>query len=274
MKKFLLMGVLMLAVVVALGATSLAYAQTPTPGDSAPSGSTTKPVPFIGETTGRGPGPGKHGPGGFEHGVLDEYLQPALADAFGVTVEELDALQTDGKTLQDLAIKQDLTVAEFEAKLESAHQQALDQAVVAGAITQEQADAIIQHLADRQAGPDRNQAPGAGESTLHTYMQAALAESFGLTVEALQTMQADGKSLKDLAIEQNLTVAEFQSKLDSARQSALEQAVADGAITQSEADWISAHPHHGPGGRHGGKPGCEPGAGGRSFSNQVTPAQP
>ncbi len=84
--------------------------------------------------------------------------------------------------------------------------------------------------------------PGNPEDNpLHEYMTNALADAFGLTPEELQTMQDNGTTLWDYAAEQGMTIADFQAKMEAARSTALEQAVADGVITQEQADWMSSH---------------------------------
>jgi competence protein ComGC len=265
MKKILITSTIALALVAtvtaAFGLVGRAYAQAPTPTATAEAQTTTPPEGWDGSKGGRHGGPG----GKMDGGQLREYMLAAEAEAFGLTSEELQALRDEGKSLTDLAIEQDLTVAEFEAKMDAAHQSALAQAVTDGVITQEQADAFAaREAAGRPAHADD------ADNPLYEYMQAATAEAFGITVEELQALETDGKTLKDLAIEQNLTVADFQAKRDSARQAALDNAVADGVITQEQADAMKEHQEMGRGGmgggrhgggRHGGQPGdgqCPP----------------
>jgi len=75
---------------------------------------------------------------------------------------------------------------------------------------------------------------------LHEYMINAQAKTFGLTPEELLAYHQDGKTLSELAAGQGLTVEEFRSAMIEARTTALEQAVADGVITQEQADWMIA----------------------------------
>lgn len=67
-----------------------------------------------------------------------------LAEALGVTTQELQAAREDGTGLRDLIAKQGLTAAELRTKLEAAHEAAVDQAVADGVITREQADALAE----------------------------------------------------------------------------------------------------------------------------------
>jgi competence protein ComGC len=253
MKKTIVLGTIFLALVVtvvaAFSLTGRAFAQAATPTATPEDQTTLPPDGFR-----RG---GRHGD------PLRTYQFAAEAEAFGLTTEALQALYDEGKSLQDLAIEQNLSMADFEARLNAARQAALAQAVADGAITQEQADAFAaRQQAGRPARPDQ----AVDDNPLHTYLQTALADAFGLSVEALDALEADGKTLKDLAIEQDLTVADFQAKMESAHQAALDQAVADGIITQEQADAMKDHRAmrpgemgHGGKGHRGGGPGRMPG---------------
>lgn len=252
MKKIMIVGAVVLVVVATLAVGGFAYAQSQNPA---------RPdVPF-GQAMmgGRGHGQGMMAERAFgqmrgqlKGGQLRAYMESALAEAFGLTVEELQSAQKEGKSLLDIAKEQGMTVAEFQETVTEAHQNALAQAVADGVITQEQAD---QMAAFKEQAKGRRQQMGA----LHDYMEAAIAAEFGLTEEELEQRHAAGETLMDLASEQGLTVEDFTVKMTAARTSALEQAVADGVITQEQADWMKKH--MGPNGMMGGfgRGGCNGG---------------
>jgi hypothetical protein len=73
---------------------------------------------------------------------------------------------------------------------------------------------------------------------LHDDLLPALAEAFGLTPAELEAAHADGKTLWQIAQDQGKTFAEFQALVLEARTQAFEQMVADGVITQEQADWM------------------------------------
>jgi cytidylate kinase len=235
MKKIMIVGAVILVAVVTLAIGGFAYAQTQTP-----------PVPEVpfgqgmmggqnghmsGMMGGRGSG-WMHGRGG--DGQLRAYMEAALAEAFGLSADEFQAAQQAGKNLRDIAKEQGLTVAEFQAKVDQARQSALEQAVADGVITQEQADQM-KSLKEQAKG--RKDKMGA----MHETMQAAVAAEFGLTVEELEARKDAGETMMDLAAEQGLTVEEFEARLTAAHTKALAQAVADGVITQEQADWMQQH---------------------------------
>ncbi|HQF71261.1 MAG TPA: hypothetical protein PLH39_08295 [Promineifilum sp.] len=136
-----------------------------------------------------------------------------------------------------------ITVEQLQAARETAFAAYLADAVTAGQITQAQADEL---LAQRR---------------LSTYIdrEALLAEALGLSVDELQAALADGQSLSDLMTAQGLTTETLPTALQTAYEAAIARAVADGVITQAQADaYLSASPnfglfggHHGFGGRGG-----------------------
>lgn len=74
----------------------------------------------------------------------------------------------------------------------------------------------------------------------------AAAEALGMTVDEMETQLWGGKTLADLAEEKGIDLAELQASVEAAVQaeretamrSAIEQALADGTITQENADWL------------------------------------
>ena len=75
---------------------------------------------------------------------------------------------------------------------------------------------------------------------LHDTIEAAIAEALGMTVEELEAAHDEGKSAWDIAQEQGLTEEEFSTMMSDTRSAVLEQALADGTITQEQADWIQS----------------------------------
>jgi hypothetical protein len=78
-----------------------------------------------------------------------------------------------------------------------------------------------------------------GFGPLHEYMVNNLAEIFGFVPDEIQKSFDQGNSMWDLAQEHGLSADEFKVGLIKARANALAQAVADGAITQAQADRIN-----------------------------------
>lgn len=116
-----------------------------------------------------------------------------------------------GEHLTYLADALGITVDELQAAYETARDAALQDAVDAGLLTQEQADA----LKERAGFFGRGRRPGFGLAAGPDF-ESYLAEALGITVD------------------------ELQSAMDEAHEAALAQAVADGQITQEQADQMLA----------------------------------
>jgi hypothetical protein len=73
---------------------------------------------------------------------------------------------------------------------------------------------------------------------LHEYMYNAFAQALGLTPEELETRRLAGDTLWDIAQEQGMTAEQFQELMTTARTNAVNQAVADGVITQEQGNFM------------------------------------
>jgi hypothetical protein len=82
---------------------------------------------------------------------------------------------------------------------------------------------------------------------MHDEMVNAYAEVFGITPADLNSQLKAGKTIWQIGEEKGLTMQEFRTKLEEARTKALDKAVADGVITQQQADWMKQAPQGGSG---------------------------
>jgi len=73
---------------------------------------------------------------------------------------------------------------------------------------------------------------------LHGYMLDAFAQALGITPVELETRRQAGDTLWVIAQEKGLTAEQFQEMITTARTNAANQAVADGVITQEQADFM------------------------------------
>ncbi len=146
-----------------------------------------------------------------------------LAEALGITVEQLQAARRQATAAY------------------------LADAVTAGDITQEQADLMLARVALSDV-IDR---------------QALLAEGLGMTVEELTAALDGGQSLSELMTAQGINADTLQTNVQAAYEAAIARAVADGVITQAQADAVLAQESngfglfggHGFGGHGGGRRG-------------------
>ena len=204
----------------------------------------------------RGPR-GQFGKGGF--GPAGEHrlnMHTLLAEALGLTVEDLAGAKAEGKTIQQLAEERGISLEDLQTTLKEAHLAAIDQAVIDGTLTQEQADQIKERI---ENGPQRGlDGPGFGKGRhggrggfggpIHgsVDMHAVLAEALGLTVEDLAGAKAEGKTIQQLAEERGISLEDLQTTLKEAHLAAIDQAVIDGTLTQEQADQIKERIENGP----------------------------
>lgn len=80
-----------------------------------------------------------------------------------------------------------------------------------------------------------------GDGQLQSYLVKALAEGLGISETDLESRQADGETWVAIAQAQGLTDEEIQTLWQDARQQALDAAVADGVLTQAQADGMIEH---------------------------------
>lgn len=89
-------------------------------------------------------GYGMMGAGGY--GPMHEYMVDALADTLNLTPEEIQSRIDAGETPWQIAQAQGMSEEEIQQLMLDAHDKALDAAVEAGTLTQEQADWMDQHM--------------------------------------------------------------------------------------------------------------------------------
>ncbi len=189
--------------------------------------------------------------------------------------------------LQALAGNLGIDEATLKAALQKTSVDQIAQMVADGTLTQDQADQItaeIQnggHLFFGLEGPgrggpgDHGRPGGPGMDGDHAAEQAALADFLGVDTATLQSEFQSGTTLADVAANHGKTRDELKAFLTDQEATELATAVADGRLTQAQADQIAADhaanldaridgtfDAHGPGMRGG--PGGPPPANGSS----------
>jgi hypothetical protein len=159
--KWILVGISVLAIsALALGGllwarTAYAQAQTPTaPG---------YPDGMMGSYGMFGGGYGMMG--GYGYGPMHTYMVEGLAEALNLKPEDLQKRLEAGETPWQIAQSQGLSNGQIQQAMLEAHDKALDAAVKAGFLTQQQADWMDQHMEQMWGGAlpgtDSNEEPGS-----------------------------------------------------------------------------------------------------------------
>jgi hypothetical protein len=87
---------------------------------------------------------GRLGPDHDEVGALHDTMQSALAEALGLSVDELQQQLADGATMRQIIEQQGIDPEALRANLQEARQQAIAEALEEGLITQEQAERMLE----------------------------------------------------------------------------------------------------------------------------------
>lgn len=118
----------------------------------------------------------------------------------------------------------------------SSVKEALAGLVTDGTLTQEQADEVASTLAERGplGGHDRPAGPG-GRGGFGRGLAPVL-EELGMTPEEVRAAAEAGTTLRELAQQQQVSPDALVDALVAAKQERLDEAVADGRLTQVEAD--------------------------------------
>jgi len=147
MKKILMVVGAITLIIVALGAAGVAYAQDATPPDGCLNDGSGTPMGggrgmrgsgMTGEMGSMAARMGSAGMMSNGTGLLADYMHTAMAEALGLSVDELIAREEAGDTAWDIAAEQGLTFEEFQALMTTARQTAIDQAIADGVISADQ----------------------------------------------------------------------------------------------------------------------------------------
>jgi hypothetical protein len=103
------------------------------------------------------------------------------------------------------------------------------------------------------AGPMGPYAITGQAGPLHDYMVNAMAEALGISPADFEARQAAGKTAYQMALDLGISADKIPTLLSGARAKALDAAVADGGISQQQADWMKSR---GAGGAGMGQGNC------------------
>jgi polyhydroxyalkanoate synthesis regulator phasin len=122
------------------------------------------------------------------------------------------------------------------AALDTTRQQMLDEAVQQGKITQEQADKMAARMDGGFCGFGSNKGMMGHKDKLGGRNLNGMANILGITEDQLKTELESGKKMQDILTEHGLTMEQCKQKMQEQREQQIAQDVADGKITQEQAD--------------------------------------
>lgn len=179
------------------------------------------------------------------HGPKMNMLEPVV-NLLGMTVDDLQTELKSGKTLEEVVTEKGFTMEDVANAVYDAAIEQLNQAVTDGKLTQEQADQIQANLQERRDacindGDCKPPQQKRGNNPRQTFVQA-----FGLGLDVADTLNMDprdllqalkdGSKLEDIAAQQGVSMEDVANAIVAPMQEKLDQALADGKITQDQAD--------------------------------------
>lgn len=178
---------------------------------------------------------------------------PARPGAFGWFGKLPGAARMGGyfeQVREAVASKLGVTVDELAEATQAASQEAIEQALADGEITQEQADCLL--------SGEHMESPGYGSFGRHMGWggvgveahHATLANVLGMTVEELEAELAAGKTLRDLMEELDVDMDDVWDAMHGTRDATRQRALKEGCLTPQHEGWI-----FGQGGRGAGRSG-------------------
>jgi hypothetical protein len=84
------------------------------------------------------------------------------------------------------------------------------------------------------------------DGILEDYMHEAMAKILEISPEELSELENGGESFIEIALSKGYELSEARDLMVEARADALAQAVADGVLTQEDADWFASRGSRGP----------------------------
>ncbi len=79
-----------------------------------------------------------------------------------------------------------------------------------------------------------------GVGPMHDYMEQAMADAVGLSLDEFETRHDAGETFYQIALAEGFSAEEIPALMQDARAKALDAAAAAGVITQDQADWMSS----------------------------------
>lgn len=170
-----------------------------------------------------------------------------------------------------------ISVEEYDSAVEQAQGQVIDEALAEGWLTQDQADRMLERMAQ---GPGFGMEgmggfmgrPGRGMGGGGVNLISVAADALGMSQDDLLAALQEGQTISDIASEQGVDPQTIADAYLAQLTENLNQAVEEGRLTQNQADWMlqqeqerlpdqlsATWEDHALGGPHGGRgPGRVP----------------
>lgn len=145
-----------------------------------------------------------------------------------------------GNFLQRVAEKLGITLEQLQSAIQSAALDAVDEAEAEGRITAEQADKARERIESGQGlrglFERRHERREHRRDLVRKGIVESAAEAMGMTFDELKAELQAGDSIADVAAEQGVSVDVVKEAITADAEAKLDEAVANGRITQERAD--------------------------------------
>ena len=176
--------------------------------------------------------------------VDPEVIKAAVADALGLTVEELEEAREAGMTIPEVAEEQGVEMDDVRTAAEAARVEMVQDAVDEGLITEEEAEWMLNHRGPRGRHGFGRHGPCCRflrEVIDADMMKAAVAGALGLSVDELEAAREAGKTIAEVAEEQGVEMDDVRAAAESAKEEMVQDAVDEDLITEEQAERILSH---------------------------------
>jgi hypothetical protein len=175
--------------------------------------------------------------------LLSDGVALAASDLFG-------SKRTNREIIATAAADLGVSAQELRDALQSASGEQVDAALEAGAISQEQAEAMRDMIESGRwpflgvpgphllGGPGRPVGPLGFAAPLHPDLFAAAADYLGLTEAQIRTRLSNGRSLAEIARAEDKSVDGLVDALNARRRATLQAEVEGGRLTDAQRDEI------------------------------------
>lgn len=178
--------------------------------------------------------------------------EPVVLDVLGMTAVELRDEIKSGKTIQEIFTEKGLDYETYSEQWLADHEACLAEAVAAGELTEDQAELLQERLEERVAdGFLFNQYQRFGNA-LGSYIRfraekiwesghgliGDILEKLEITLDELKARIAGGETLEDIAEDAGIDLDVVHEEFIRKQLEYVEQALADGKITEEQADRI------------------------------------
>lgn len=183
---------------------------------------------------------------GVERGGIREVLGRNVRENIGGVISEITGLTTqevtqqvrDGATLAEIITANGGDVDAVTAQVVDNITALVNERVASGEMPQERADDILLNLDQLVNGIINGETPNRnnGVGQMPGQLRDAVVEATGLTLQEIIQQMRDGATLADVLTGAGVDLGTFQADILATAQSRLDEQVADGRITQEQAD--------------------------------------